>query len=145
MNEPGESQGGSGQPQGSVALVVVTLGLLATLVLALNPSQPKLTPAPLNPQPAECPRSQQEFVPSNVTDFPDAALQALSGKTRNRALFRMNMDPCACGCVQAIAACRVSRPQCEPARALVEKLAAEVQAEPRPPPDEGHPLSEVQR
>ena len=114
-------------------MVVVTLGLLGALVWALHPDQPQLTPAPLVPVPAECPKAQQAFVPTNYTDLPGGLLEGLSPKQRNRALYRLNMEPCTCGCALSVAACRVNHPACEVSKKLAEKIVAEVRAETRKP------------
>ncbi len=94
-------------------LVMVTLALLAGLVWALNPSQPKLTPAPLLPQASGCPKMRREFIPTNITGIPDPPTEALSQQVKNRVLFRLNMQPCSCGCAQSVAACRTNNPACE--------------------------------
>jgi hypothetical protein len=114
-------------------MVVVTLGLLGALVWALHPDQPQLTPAPLVPIPGECPRVQQAFIPSNYTDLPGGLLEGLPREQRNRALYRLNMEPCTCGCGLSVAACRVNHPACEVSRKLAEKILAEVRAETHKP------------
>ena len=110
-------------------MVVVTLGLLGALVWALHPNQPHLTPAPLVPVPSECPKVQQAFIPSNYTDLPGLPLDGLSREQRNRALYRLNMEPCPCGCNLSVAACRVNHPACKTCQKLAEKIVAEAQAE----------------
>jgi hypothetical protein len=112
-------------------MVVVTLGLLGALVWALHPEQPRLTPAPLVPVPSECPKVQQEFIPSNYTDLPGVPPEGLSREQRSRALYRLNMEPCTCGCALSVAACRVLHPACAVSKKLAEKIIAEVQAEKR--------------
>jgi hypothetical protein len=110
-------------------MVVVTLVLLAALVWALHPHQPSFTPAPLQPAPAECPKTQREFIPTNYTELPGVLPEGLSPKQKNRALYRLNMEPCTCGCGLSVAACRVNHPRCEISRRLAEKIIAEVQME----------------
>lgn len=116
---------------GAVATVVVTLGLLAALTWALAPPRVHFTPAPLDPPPADCPKLAREFVPSNVTELSDPPLTGLSAEQKNRALYRLNMVPCTCGCGLSVAACRVEHPACETSKNLARKIIAEVQAESR--------------
>jgi len=66
-------------------------------------------------------------VPSNYTEVPGVSLDSLSREQKNRVLFRLNMEPCPCGCNLSIAACRVNHPQCEACKDLVQKAVAEVQ------------------
>ncbi len=110
-------------------LVVVTLALLGVLVWGLNPSQPKFTPAPLHPQLPVCPSLPREFIPTNITDLPESALDALSREQKSRALFRMNMEPCPCGCGVSIASCRVNDPSCKTSTELVEGIIVAVEEE----------------
>lgn len=122
----------SGRPsRGAVAAVVVTLGLLAALTWALAPARVHFTPVPLDPLPADCPKLAREFVPSNVTEILDPPLAVLSSALKNRALYRLNMEPCTCGCGLSVAACRVEHPACEISKNLALKIIAEVQAEKR--------------
>jgi len=116
---------------GAVATVVVTLGLLAALAWALAPPRVHFTPAPLEPPPADCPKLAREFVPSNVTELSEPPLTGLSAEQKNRALYRLNMEPCTCGCGLSVAACRVEHPACETSKNLARKIIAEVQAETR--------------
>jgi hypothetical protein len=119
----------SGPSRGAVVMVVVTVGLLAVLVWALHPDQPPFTPAPLEPVPTECPKSQREFIPTNYTELPGVLPEDLSPKQKNRALYRLNLEPCTCGCGLSVAACRVSHPRCEISKQLAEKIIAEVRTE----------------
>jgi hypothetical protein len=114
-----------------VAAVVVTVGLLAALTWALAPARVHFTPAPLDPPPTDCPKYAREFVPSNVTEILDPPLTNLSAAQKNRALYRLNMEPCTCGCGLSVAACRVEHPACETSKGLAQKIIAEVQAEKR--------------
>lgn len=114
-------------------MVVLTMGLLGALEWALHPSQPHFTPAPLSPISNECPRLQREFVPSNITEFPDPPLNDLSPEQKTRTLYRLNMEPCTCGCGLSVAACRLDNTHCEISKNLAQKIVAEVQAETRSP------------
>jgi hypothetical protein len=125
-NEPGAPAAPTGPTKGAIATVVVTIGLLAALVWAISPPRVDFKPAPLDPVPQDCPKIQREFVPSNVTEIPDSSLTGLPPAKRWRALYRMNFEPCPCGCNQSIAYCRVNNPQCETCRKLAEKVIAEV-------------------
>ena len=104
-------------------VVAAILVLLAALVWGLNPRQPKLTPAPLQPESAGCPQLPRQFVPSNITEIPqwqaspaksaDAmGFTGLSHDQKERVLLRLNTEPCTCGCKLSIAACRVNEPDC---------------------------------
>jgi len=95
------------------------------VVWALNPRQPKLRPAPLQPPPSGCPASHADFVPTNATEIPGLPLAPLAKTARNRALLRLNMEPCSCGCNQSLAACRVADRAC----AVSAKAAKEVMGE----------------
>jgi hypothetical protein len=131
--EPGAPPPNSGPSRSAIVMVVVTLGLLGALVWALHPDQPQLTPAPLVPVSSACPKVQQAFIPTNYTDLPGGLLDGLSREQRNRALYRLNMEPCTCGCGLSVAACRVNHPACEISQKLAEKIVAEVRAETRKP------------
>jgi hypothetical protein len=110
-------------------MVAVTLSLLAALAWALTPDRRDFKPAPLEPPPKGCPKVQRAFIPSNVTEILDPSLAGLTPAQKNRALYRMNMEPCPCGCSLSIAACRVNNPDCEVSKTLAEKIIAEVKAE----------------
>ena len=129
LTEPPSSQGTSGPSPGAVALVVVTLGLLAALVWGLNPSRLHFTPAPLEPPTSECPKLKREFIPTNATYLGDPSVDALPREKRIRALYRLNMEACNCGCSLSIAGCRLANPGCETSKALADKIIAAVQAE----------------
>jgi len=66
-----------------------------------------------------------DFVPSDATEVPGADLSTLSKTHRNRALFRLNMEPCSCGCNMSVAACRIGHPACPLAKSLVDRILAE--------------------
>lgn len=108
-----------------MAPVVVTVGLLAALVWAMNPASPHLSPAPLRPLPAGCVKGPPEFTPTNLTEVQDPPLGALGPKEKNRALFRLNMEPCPCGCGLSLASCRASSPSCETSRAEGQRIVSE--------------------
>jgi len=97
---------------GSALAVAVTLALLAVLVWGLNPRQPKLRPAPLEPPSRTCPTTRTEFIPSNFTSGPGLNLDGLTPAARNQALLRLNLEPCTCGCRQSLAACLANNPSC---------------------------------
>jgi len=105
--------------------VALALALLAGLVWAMAPPRAKFAPAPLRPVPSGCPKNAPEFVPSDATEIPGVDLSALSKEQRNRVLFRLNMEPCPCGCNLSIAACRINHPTCPVCAGLVEKIMAE--------------------
>jgi len=113
-----------------VALVAVTLALLAALAWALQPDRPDFKPAPLEPPPEDCPKVEREFLPSNVTEILEPSLADLTPAQKNRALYRMNMEPCTCGCSLSVAACRVTNFDCKISKEMAEKIIAEVRAEP---------------
>ena len=122
------SEANPGKPRplrSPVALAIITIGLLGALVLALNPRPPRLSPAPLRALPRGCPRMTVEFTPSNLTEIPGLYFKARRREEKNRALLRLNMEPCACGCSMSLAACRVSNPSCESSRGEAEKIADE--------------------
>jgi hypothetical protein len=106
-----------------VTWVVVTLGLLAALVWALNPRQPKLTPAPLGEPLAVCAKLPREFIPTDIADLGEAPLPTLPREQKFRALARMNAEECPCGCKLSVAACRVNDPTCKTSAELARKIA----------------------
>ena len=111
--------------QRNLKLDLLALALLAGLVWAMAPPRAKFVPAPLRPMPPDCPKNTPDFVPSDATEIPGIDLRALSKEQRNRVLFRLNMEPCPCGCNLSIAACRVNHPTCPVSKGLVEKIIAE--------------------
>jgi hypothetical protein len=114
-----------GKPHGSAGLVALSLALLAGLVWAMAPARAKFQPAPLRPPPAGCPQTTPAFVPSDATEIPGVDMSSLSPAQRNHVLFRLNMEPCPCGCNTSIAACRTNHPACPLSKDLVEKVMAE--------------------
>lgn len=104
--------------------IVITLAALAALVWALNPPRPKLTPAPLEPQSSDCAKLRRQFIPTNITSLPEAGTDTVSQWVKNRALLRLNMEPCSCGCTQSVAACRVNDPACETSAKLAREIVS---------------------
>jgi hypothetical protein len=113
------------KPQSSAGLVALSLILLAGLVWAMAPGRAKFKPAPLRPVPAGCPQTAPDFVPSDATEVPGIDWSSLSKVQRNHILYRLNMEPCPCGCNTSIAACRIKHPTCPLCEDLVEKIVAE--------------------
>jgi len=120
-NEPA----GPAPPRTGVAALVLTLVVLAGLVWAISPAHPHLQPAPLRPAPSDCPKLPVEFVPTNSTQIPGIPLEKLTKEQKYHALFRVNMEPCPCGCNLSIAGCLLEHPQCPVAKGLAEKIVAE--------------------
>ena len=114
-----------GTRRSSVGLVALSLILLAGLVWAMAPGRAKFAPAPLRPVRPGCPLKAPDFVPSDATEISGVDLSPLPSAQRNRVLFRMNMEPCPCGCNNSIAACRINHPNCPVGKELVEKIVAE--------------------
>ncbi|HEV2176568.1 MAG TPA: hypothetical protein VGW33_05115 [Terriglobia bacterium] len=101
------------------------LAALAVLVWALNPRQPRLRPAPLQPPPSSCPVSHADFVPTNFTEVAGLPLDRLPKTAKNRALLRLNMEPCSCGCNQSLAACRAADRACAVSAAAAKDVVDE--------------------
>ena len=114
-----------GKPRSSAGLVALSLILLAGLVWAMAPARTKFEPAPLLPAPRDCPRTVPDFVPSDATEILGVNLSSLSNAQRNHVLYRLNMEPCPCGCNTSIATCRNNHPTCPLCKDLVEKIVAE--------------------
>ena len=113
---------------GSALTVAVSLGLLALLVWALNPHQPRFHPAPPDPASDTCRHSKAGFIPTNLTEIPGLPLTGLPAATKNRLLLRLNMEPCTCGCQQSLAACRARNPSCRVSAGDAEALVKDEQA-----------------
>lgn len=130
---PTESEGASlprlRPPRRAGLLVAVTIALLGALVWALNPRQPHLTPAKLHPLPPGCPKLSRPFVPTNITNLAEPFLDALPEKEKYRALYRLNMEACSCGCVQSVATCRGNNPDCRTSLERAKKIVSEVQGQ----------------
>ena len=116
-------------------LALVTLGLLGALAWYLNPPQPDLTPAGLDPQ-VEIPTSPsgapEEILPTSFTDLPDVDLSPLTISQKREVLLRLNTESCPCACGNTLASCRVTDSTCETSRELVPRVVAEVKATPSP-------------
>jgi hypothetical protein len=117
-----------GKSRSSARLVALSLILLAALVWAMAPARVKIAPAPLRPAPAGCPQTAPNFVTSDATEVPGVDLSSLSKAQRSHVLFRLNMEPCPCGCNISIAACRINHPTCPLSKDLVEKIISEESA-----------------
>lgn len=105
------------------------MGLLAALVWAIKPSRPGFKPAPLRPESPNCPKLLQQFTPTNLTDA--AALPSapsLSKEQKDRALFRLNMQPCPCGCNRSLIACRTDYRRCATSERLTQEVVADKKA-----------------
>lgn len=126
-NDPGQ-EAPSGAPRGNLALVVVTLVLMAGLVWAMSPRRSNFVPAPLRPPRPGCPSTNSVFTPSNITELPVLPLDKLVKAQKYKLLLRLNMEPCPCECSVSIAACLTTHPRCESAKELADKMLAEVQA-----------------
>jgi hypothetical protein len=110
-------------------LVAIMLVLLGALVWALNPSQPRLTPAPLHPLPPGCPKFSRAFVPANVTSLPDPPTDTLPENVKYKILYRLNAEACSCGCIESVAACRLSNRDCQTSLRRAKEIVTEGQTE----------------
>lgn len=116
----------SGRPaRNSAVLVVIAFVLLGALVWALNPGRPALRPAPLKTRPAVCAPSHGDFLPSDITEISGLKLDGLPAAVKNRILYRLNMEPCACGCGESVAACRVTERTCDVSTKLADSIVKE--------------------
>jgi hypothetical protein len=122
---PAPTPGPQGTPRTSAVSVVVCLILLAALVWAMAPARARFEPAPLQKVALGCAQAAHEFVGTDLTEVPGIDLSSLSVAQRNRVLYRLNMEPCPCGCNQSIAACRMNHPACPVCKDLVQKIVAE--------------------
>ena len=123
-----------GPHRSSSVMLIVVLALLAILVWAMAPGRTRLAPAPLRPVPADCPKNLPDFVPTDATEIPGFDLHVLTTQQRNHVLFRLNMEPCPCGCNLSIAACQISHPTCPVSKGLVERILSEERQEPNVTP-----------
>lgn len=114
-----------GKPPNSVGQVALGLILLTGLIWAMAPGRAKYQPAPLRAMPAGCSQTTPDFVPTDVTEVPGVDLSAFSKAQQNHILFRLNMEPCPCGCNNSIAGCRINHPTCPLVKDLVEKITAD--------------------
>jgi hypothetical protein len=124
--DPGAAPPPAGPTREAIATVVVTIALLAAFVWYIRPPRADFKPAPLQALPEDCPKVNRPFVPSNITDLPGPPLAGLDAQQRLRAIYRLNFEPCPCGCNQSIAECLANHPQCKVCRNLAEKVGAEV-------------------
>src|SRR5215472_11665825 len=123
---------GGAATRNRAGLVALTMILLGALVWALSPRRPKLTPAPLRPPLPACARLRPEFIPSSVTEFPDSALagvEQLADREKYRALYRLNLEPCTCGCMLSIAECRVTNLVCQTSKRMGQEVVSEAENE----------------
>jgi hypothetical protein len=116
-------------------MVALSVILLAALVWAMAPTRAKFQPAPLRPVPPGCPRTVSDFVPSDATEVPNVDLSVLSPAQRNHLLFRLNMEPCPCGCNTSIVVCRATHPTCPLCKDLMQKIVADETAVKSPQPE----------
>jgi hypothetical protein len=115
----------AGKPWSSPGLVAGCLILLALLIWFMAPAPARFMPAPLRPVPTGCPPSPPDFVPTDMTEIPGLDSSSLSIAQQNHVLFRLNMEPCPCGCNSSIAACRIGHPNCPLIKDLLGKISAE--------------------
>ncbi len=128
-NESGEAGAGTPPlraPRRTGLVMAVTIGLLATLVWALNPPRSRLTPAKLHPLLPGCPKLNRPFVPTNITSVAAPPVDTLPEGVKYRVLYRLNMEACSCGCGQSIAACRSNNPDCAASLERAKKIVSEV-------------------
>ncbi|HET7099589.1 MAG TPA: hypothetical protein VFJ52_00445 [Terriglobia bacterium] len=116
---PAASPAGPGK--GSLIALAVTLGLLAVLVASLYPARSKLKPAPLQVYAPGCLKLRRTFIATNITEVPDLSRSALPARAQTRALFRINMESCSCGCNHSVADCRLTNPSCQASRNLLQQ------------------------
>jgi hypothetical protein len=109
----------------SLGVVVVALTLLAALVWWMSPGRQRFAPAPLRSAPLGCPTATPNFIPSDATEIPGVDWSKFTTAQRNHLLYRLNMEPCPCGCNSSVAACRLGHPSCPVCKGLVEKMIAE--------------------
>ncbi len=109
----------------------VTIALLGAVVWAIRPSHLDLKPAPLRPalRGPDCPRLLRNFTPTNITDIPEPLFVALSEKQKDQARFRLNMEPCSCGCNLSIVACRADHSRCKSSERLLQTVVTEEKGE----------------
>jgi hypothetical protein len=112
--------------------VTIMLALLGALVWTLHPFQPHLTPADLHPLPPGCPKFGRTFVPANVTIVLDPPTDTLPENVKYKVLYRLNMEACSCGCMQSVAACRVSNRDCQASLQRAKEIVMRDQTEPNP-------------
>lgn len=109
----------------SGALVVLSLVLLAALVWAMSPGRAKFTPAPLREVPSGCGSKSPDFVPTDATEVRGLDWSKFSAAQKNHLLYRLNMEPCPCGCNSSVAGCRNGHPACPVNKEVVDKMMVE--------------------
>lgn len=124
-SEPNLAKATPGRSRTSVVVLAATLALLALLVWFLNPRQPNYKPAPLEPPSPQCPNPGRAFVPTDITEISDPLVDALPQGEKNKAVFRLNMVACSCGCNLSLAACRRSNQKCVTAQEMFKKTIDE--------------------
>jgi len=112
LTDPDELQANSGPSRSALLWVAVTMALLAALVWALNPRQPR----PI------CAKLPREFTPTDITHLAEPPFPALPRERKLRALFHMNTETCPCGCKLSLAACRLNYPSCKTSKELAAKI-----------------------
>jgi len=125
LNSASPSPGPQEKPRSPVGLLVIGLLLLAALVWAMAPSRARFKPAPLRVVSVGCAQPFPDFVPSDATEVPGVDLSSLSQAQRNHILYRLNMEPCPCGCNASIASCRINHPACPVCKDLVARIITE--------------------
>src|SRR5579863_1118445 len=113
------------KPPSSGALVVLSLILLAALVWAMSPGRPRFSPAPLRETPSGCAAKASDFVPTDVTDIPGIDWTQFTTAQKNHLLYRLNMEPCPCGCNNSVAGCLRGHVTCPTVKGLVDKMVME--------------------
>jgi len=125
LSEPNPSGAVSGPTPTSVAVIVVTVALLALLAWYLNPRRPDYKPAPLDPPSAVCRNPGREFVPTNLTAIPDPDLDRLPADKKMAAIRRLNTTACTCGCQLSVVYCPGLNPACETSKQMLGKIVSE--------------------
>ena len=133
MSEAREPGAGSGPSRTSPAVVAVAMVLLAALVWYLNPRQPDLHPAPLDPPTPICRNPGRQFVPSNLTDVRGLNIGQLDPGRKHTALVRLNTTACKCGCNLSVIYCRGLNPACETSKKMAGQIVSEAAGNTAPP------------
>jgi len=134
LSEPNPAGANPGPTRTSVAVIAVSLALLALLVWYLNPRQPDFKPAPLEPPSAVCRNPGRQFVPSNLITVHNSDLERLPAKMKTATLVRLNTTACTCGCQLSVVFCRAMNSACETSKRMMEKMVSEASAPPAPAP-----------
>ena len=112
-------------PRRQIGLVALSFALLGVVVWVMAPGRAKFVPAPLRQVSSGCAQSAPDFVPSDVTELPDIDVRSLSPAQQDRILYRLNLEPCPCGCKTSIIVCRRTHPACAVSKELIAKIVAE--------------------